>query len=113
MTKEGSRHEFFQDLKKLLKSSESNYLHGRSYIGQKKLIESHRRISEFLGDNLPGVRARGEQKILKTAEQVKARIESVQEVILFAKLIRLDTVAIANLESFIQILEWVLAEDKK
>ena len=53
MTKETSRHEFFQDLKKLIKSSESNYMHGRSYIGQKKLIESHRRISEVLGDNLP------------------------------------------------------------
>ena len=58
MNKEISRHEFFQETKKLLKSSESNYMHGRTYIGQKKLIEVHRKITEFLGDNLPGVRAR-------------------------------------------------------
>ena len=48
-----TRHEFFQEMKKLLKSSESNYMHGRTYIGQKKLIEVHRGITEFLGDNLP------------------------------------------------------------
>lgn len=49
-----SRHEFFQELKKLIKSSESNYMHNRSKIGQKKLVEAHRRIKEFLGDNLDG-----------------------------------------------------------
>jgi len=53
MNKEITRHEFFQETKKLLKSSESNYMHGRTYIGQKKLIEVHRKITEFLGDNLP------------------------------------------------------------
>lgn len=43
---------FFDQLEKLIKSSRSNYEHGRTYIGQKKLIESHRLIEEFLGDNL-------------------------------------------------------------
>ena len=52
MTKEMSRHEFFQQAKKFLKSSQSDYMHGRTYVGQKKLIEVHRMITEFLGDNL-------------------------------------------------------------
>ena len=45
-------HQFFINLKKLIKSSESNYTHGRSYMGQKKLIEAHKLIEEYLGDNL-------------------------------------------------------------
>ena len=53
MTTQFKSYGFFQDLKKLLKSSASNYMHNRSDIGQKKLIESHRRISDFLGDSLP------------------------------------------------------------
>ena len=50
---------------------------------------------------------------MKTAEQVRARIESIQEVIIFAYLIRLDSTAVANLKSFIKILEWVLGEEKE
>ena len=46
------RHKMFRQLKELIKSSESNYKHGRTYIGQKKLIEAHSIITEFLGDNL-------------------------------------------------------------
>ena len=46
------RHKMFQQLKELIKSSESNYQHGRSYQGQKRLIEAHSIITEFLGDNL-------------------------------------------------------------
>lgn len=46
------RHKMFQQLKEVIKSSESNYQHGRSFIGQKKLIEAHGLIADFLGDNL-------------------------------------------------------------
>lgn len=46
------RHKMFQQLKELIKSSESNYQHGRSYQGQKRLIEAHSIITDFLGDNL-------------------------------------------------------------
>ena len=46
------RHKMFQLLKDLIKSSESNYQHGRSFQGQKRLIEAHSIITEFLGDNL-------------------------------------------------------------
>ena len=46
------RHKMFQQLKELIKSSESNYQHGRSFQGQKRLIEAHSIITEFLGDNL-------------------------------------------------------------
>lgn len=46
------RQDFFTKLEKLVKSSRSNYEHGRSYVGQGKMIEAHDLITEFLGDNL-------------------------------------------------------------
>ena len=46
------RHQFFKKALKLIKSAESNYQHGRSYQGQKKLTEAHDLIRDFLGDNL-------------------------------------------------------------
>ena len=46
------RHKMFQQLKELIKSAESNYQHGRSFQGQKRLIEAHSILTEFLGDNL-------------------------------------------------------------
>ena len=47
-----NRHKMFRDLKELIKSSESNYQRGRSYQGQKRLIEAHSIIADYLGDNL-------------------------------------------------------------
>ena len=48
---------------------------------------------------------------MKTMEQIVARIETLEEVIAFAKLIRIETIAIQNLKSFIKILEWVIDAD--
>ena len=46
------RNKMFRDLKNVIRSSESNYRHGRSYVGQLALIEAHAIIKDFLGDNL-------------------------------------------------------------
>ena len=46
---------------------------------------------------------------MKTQDEILLRIRTLKEVITFASLIRLDTVAVANLKSFIKILEWVIA----
>lgn len=59
----------------LTKSARSNYEHGRSYIGQKKLIEAHELLTEFLGDNRPLGRA----EIF--VNHVKAHLEPDQFVI--------------------------------
>ena len=48
---------------------------------------------------------------MKTREQIQYRIETLNEVITFASLIKIDSVAVANLKSFIKILEWVLEAD--
>ena len=48
---------------------------------------------------------------MKTREQIHYRIETIKEVIAFASLIKIDSVAISNLKSFIKILEWVLEAD--
>lgn len=47
---------------------------------------------------------------MKSIEQIQNRIDALREVIAFASLIRLDTVAVGNLKSFIGILEWVLSD---
>ena len=48
---------------------------------------------------------------MKSFEEIENRIETIQEVITFASLIKLDITAITNLKSFIKILEWVLGEE--
>lgn len=53
----------------------------------------------------PIIPTRRRRRKMKTREQIEERIETLKEVIVFAKLIRLDTVAVANLGSFINILE--------
>lgn len=47
---------------------------------------------------------------MKNRQQIQERIETVKAVIVFASLIKIDTVAVANLKSFIKILEWVLSD---
>lgn len=47
---------------------------------------------------------------MKDKEQIQGRIDTLKEVCAFARLIRLDTMAVDNLKSFIQILEWVLSD---
>lgn len=41
------RTQFFDELQKLIKSSRSNYEHGRSYIGQRKIKEALDMIHDF------------------------------------------------------------------
>ncbi len=48
---------------------------------------------------------------MRTEEQLHHRIEAIKEVIVFASLLKLDSIAISNLKSFIKILEWVLETD--
>lgn len=48
---------------------------------------------------------------MKSKEQIQNRMDTLNEVIAFALLIKLDTIAIANLKSFIKILEWVISDD--
>lgn len=48
---------FFNDLKKTILSAESDTHHGRGYQGQRKLVEAHNLITEYLGDNLPTTKA--------------------------------------------------------
>lgn len=47
---------------------------------------------------------------MKKSEQIQERIDTIKEVIVFASLIRIDSVAVANLKTFIKILEWVLTD---
>ena len=48
---------------------------------------------------------------MKTYEQIQERIDTLKELIAFALLIRLDSVAVANLKSIMEILEWVISDD--
>ena len=48
---------------------------------------------------------------MRTEEQIHHRIEAIKEVIVLASLLRLPMISIANLESFIKILDWVLETD--
>lgn len=47
---------------------------------------------------------------MKTKEQIEERLKTLKEVIAFAYLLKIDSVAIAYLKSFIKILEWVISD---
>ena len=49
---------------------------------------------------------------MKTQKQIEERIQTIKEVITFASLIKLDTTAIANLQSFNRILRWVIEDEE-
>lgn len=48
---------------------------------------------------------------MKDSDQIQSRIDTINDVITFAGLLKLNTVAIDNLKSFVKILEWVLSDD--
>ena len=47
---------------------------------------------------------------MKTREQIQERIDTLDAVIKFASVIRIDSVAVSNLKSFIEILQWVISD---